>query len=112
MGEPGCSCPLCIWVQHQHRTQEGLAPLLSDSRLLTQEALLEAAYWEGRPAGPLSVPHTQAPEQGWVVHMLFMFILDPAVHVSAHAYLCLSADKFQTRKPPHADGLRKAVKWP
>lgn len=54
--------------------------------------------WEVWPAGPLSVTHTQAPEQGWVIPMLFTLILDPSVPVSVHVYLYLFGGIFHTEK--------------
>lgn len=95
MGKPGCSSHRCIWVQHQHKSQEGLAPLLSDPGFLPQEANLETAIL-GSMASWSPVSYTQAPEQGWVIQMLFTLILDPSVHVSVHVYL--SDGIFQTGK--------------
>lgn len=62
MGEPGYS-PLCIWVQHQHRTQEGLAPLLSDPPSCPQRPLGNCHVGKFSQLVPSSY-HTQALEQG------------------------------------------------
>lgn len=59
VGEPGCRSHRCVWVQHQHKSQEGLAPLLSDPGFLPQEANLEAAMLGSMASwSPVSYSHS------------------------------------------------------
>lgn len=91
-GEPDYS-PLCVWVQHQNRTQEAVAPCPADPRFLPPEATFEAAMLGSMTSwSSLNYPlsgtreRTKIP-QGWVIQMLFTLTLDPSIHGSVHVSL-------------------------
>lgn len=61
--EPGCN-PFWIWIQHQHRAQEGLVSLFWALTSCPKRPFWKLPCWEVWPVGPLLVTYTQAPEQG------------------------------------------------